>query len=114
MINNGEYNLYVDILWNGGLFDLAPDGRVSKVLKMFYTEDGKDRLRFSRFPYSNKQFNTYYRPATKDDLVKYGCFYYNEDGSRPFKKKDCKTCKENKDCFLKDEDMKRYGVKCYE
>ena len=54
MIKYKGYTLYVDKLYNGGLFDLDEDGNLSKVLKLFYTEDGKDKLRFSRFRYSNK------------------------------------------------------------
>ena len=114
MIKNGEYTLYVDTRWNGGLFDLAPDGKLSKVLKMFYTEEGQDKLRFSRFAYSNKLLDTDYRPATDFDLIKYGCFYFNEDGSRPFKSVVCDNCGRKDDCFLKDSDMRKYGVKCYE
>ena len=113
MIKNNEYTLYVDTRWDGGLFDLALNGTLSKVLKMFYTEDDKDKLRFSRFSYSNKNLNTDYRLATEDDLKKYGCFYFNEDGSRPFKCKICGSCDRKDDCFLKDSDMKKYGVKCY-
>jgi hypothetical protein len=114
MIKNGEYTLYVDTRWNGGLFDLAPDGKLSKVLKMFYTEDSQDKLKFSRFAYSNKLLDIDYRLATESDLSLYGCFYFNEDGSRPFKKAVCESCKRNTDCFLKDSDMRKYGVKCYE
>lgn len=114
MIQNGDYTLYVDTRWNGGLFDLSPDGKLSKVLKMFYTEDGKDKLRFSRFAYSNLRLDTDYRPATAFDLVKYGCFYFNEDGYRPFKKKVCESCKNKENCFLKDSDMRKYEVKSYE
>ncbi len=114
MVKNGDYTIYVDIRWNGGLFDLTPDGTLSKVLKMFYTEDGKDKLRFSRFEYCNKKLNTDYRIATEEDLIKYGCYYFNEDGSRPFKKKNCETCKDFCECFLKDNDMRKYEVKSYE
>ena len=114
MIKYKGYTLYVDKLYNCGLFDLDEDGNLSKVLKLFYTEDGKDKLRFSRFRYSNKELDKMYRPATKEDLAKYGCFYFDEDGSRPFKTKICETCKRYSDCFLKDSDMRKYEVKCYE
>ena len=110
MPKNGEYEIYVDIQYNGGLYDLDLNGELSKVNRMFYTKDGRDRLRFYRFPYSNKELNERYKPADESDLEEYGCYYFNEDGSRPFKKKSCEKCERKVNCFLSDEDMIRYGV----
>ena len=110
MLTHNGYALYVDTKWHGGLFDVDIDGNISKVLKMFYTdEEGNDKLRFARFPYSNAMFEYYYRPATQADLDKYGCLYFEEDGYRPFKTK-CEGCGAAHECFLKDNDMIKYGV----
>ena len=87
---------------------------LSRVLKLFYTEDDKDKVRLYRFIYSNKELDKMYRLATEEDLAEYGCFYFDEDGSRPFKAKICETCKRYSDCFLKDSDMRKYEVKYYE
>ena len=96
------------------MFDLDEDGNLSRVLKLFYTEDDKDKVRLYRFIYSNKELDKMYRLATEEDLAEYGCFYFDEDGSRPFKAKICETCERYSDCFLKDSDMRKYEVKCYE
>ena len=114
MIKYKGYTLYVDKLYNCGLFDLDEAGNLSRVLKLFNTEDEKDKVRLYRFIYSNKELDKMYRLATEEDLAEYGCFYFDEDGSRPFKAKICETCERYSDCFLKDSDMRKYEVKCYE
>lgn len=108
MTYNG-YTLYVDMKYDGGIFDLDNKGNLSKVLKLFGTNSkGLDTIRFERFDYSNTDLEKYYQKATKKDLVKYGCSYFNENGERPFKSKFCETCKFYKTCFMRDEDLERY------
>jgi hypothetical protein len=108
MIKNGIYTLYVDKEFNGGLFDVDEQGNISKVLKMFGVKGDKDIVEFSRFPYSsNGDINKQYCLATEKDLEKYGCTYFNEDGSRPYLK-DCKKCKDFGFCFLSEDKMNEY------
>ena len=105
----GKYTIYVDEEFNAGLFDMDEFGEVSKVLKLFGTNSkGEDTLRFARFPYSK---TNKYRLATEDDLFKYGCEYFDEDGNRPLKLKkcddSCELCKWS-DCFMTDDKIKIY------
>lgn len=108
MIKNGIYTLYVDKEFNGGLFDVDEHGNISKVLREFSIKDNKDIIGFTRYPYSsNGDINKQYRLATEEDLKKYGCTYFNEDGYRPYLK-DCKICKDYEFCFLSEDKMAEY------
>lgn len=105
----GKYTIYVDEEFNAGLFDMDEKGEVSKVLKLFGTNSkGDDTLRFSRFPYSK---TNKYRLAREEDLLLYGCEYFDEDGNRPLKLKKCDdTCVYCKSdvCFMTDDKIKVY------
>lgn len=97
--------IMVDKQYNGGLFDMSKSGTISKVDKFFKTKNDKDIIAFSRMPYHK---NDRFQEATLEDIKAYGCFYFDEDGSRPFKEKDCRLCSNRGTCFLKDEDIARY------
>lgn len=103
----GKYTIYVEEEFNAGLFDMDENGGVSKVLKLFGNNSkGEDTIKFSRFPYSK---TNKYRLAREEDLLLYGCEYFDEDGNRPLKIKKCdNSCKYYKDCFMTDEKIKGY------
>lgn len=112
MFTIGKYTIYVDKEFNGGLFDMDLNGEVSKVLKLFgTTPDGKDKLTFSRFPYSNKNK---YSLATEEDFEIYGCEYFDENGNRPLKRKECNKCEKLESCFMCDEKFEQYKANSVE
>lgn len=106
-IKFGKYTLYVEVEYNSGLFDRDENGNFSKVLKLFgRNSKGEDTLNFARFDYSAKGK---YRLATEEDLVKYGCEYFTENGERPFKRKICGgSCEFVEECFMTDDKFEKY------
>jgi hypothetical protein len=63
--------------------------KLTKVLRCFHSDDKVTFDRFSYIYYPKK-----YREATKEDFNNYDltCTYYLEDGSRPYKTRDCNNC----------------------
>lgn len=104
-IKIGDFTICVDEQY-GGLYDIASTGEMSKVLHLFgVNANGDDSLHFHRFPYAAGS----YRKANEEDILKYGCFYFDEEGNRPLKRTACdKSCPRYVDCFMTDEKLKVY------
>lgn len=78
----------------GDLYDKDEQtGKVSKVLRCFHGVN--DDVTFNRFDYAD---NGNFVRAISEIINMYQCTYYLEDGSRPFKVKECKKCEERKEC----------------
>ena len=74
------------------MFDFDTETQtVSKVLRLF---GENNTVRFSRFDYAYSPQG--FREATEKDYDNFDitCAYYLEDGSRPYKKRDCADCNE--------------------
>jgi len=79
--------------WGKNMFDFNTETEeLTKVLRCFHNPD--DNVTFNRFPYA--YYPDKYREATKKDFENYDltCTYYLEDGSRPYKIRDCMDCNE--------------------
>lgn len=78
----------------GELYDKDEQtGSITKVLRLF---SDNNKVRFSRFDYAD---NGEYIQAKENHLKDCQCTYYNEDGARPLKVKDCKKCIGNIGCY---------------
>lgn len=84
--------LVFDTEWKSGIYDMNGKKEVSKVLRCFHNDN---TVTFDRFPYHN---HNQYREATKEDIDRYQCTYYLEDGTRPHKTKSCSECEGKKEC----------------
>jgi hypothetical protein len=85
MYRGGKYMIVYNTIY-GGLYDKdEKTGNLSKVLRCYHDNS----VTFDRFDFAD---NGEYKEATNEFIDKWQCTYYLEDGSRPFKKKNCKGC----------------------
>ena len=68
-------------------------GQISKVIKQVDEKNGS--IIYKRWNYMDSE---YYREPTKEELKKFQCFYFKEDGTQPLKKKKCSECADKKAC----------------
>lgn len=99
-------NLLVDKEEKIGLCNLEPDGTVTSVVKMWHIRtDGSDFLTFTKVCVNVKDVFSQFRVADEKDKERWGCFYFDELGNRPYKVKKCSMCKIEGLCNISDWDM---------
>lgn len=69
-----ERVLLVDSVWGSGLYDFR-DGKLTKVLRMYNTDDSEY---YHRFDYRYIEEN--FRVANADDIEKYKHNYFDDEG----------------------------------
>ena len=87
--------ILVSTKFDESMYDFDTDTKnLSKVLRCFHGTD--DNVTFDRFSYAYVPED--YRETTKKDFENYDltCTYYLEDGTRPYKIRDCKKCNASK------------------